>query len=744
MSDSVKEQTPELRWWEQLAENAMPWLFAIILTAGMTLVLAVNRSGTSAVNAVAGQPVPDDILAPRSITYTSDVLTDQAKEQAGNTVSEVYTPLDLSIGRAQLSWARAVFAFVETVRADGQATKETKLSYLQSITGLTMETQVGEDLLNLTQADYEFAKSNILTIINELMRQDIREDQLRDYRKTARGEASLELTPTQENVVTNLAPQFIVATVFPDPTETAAVRQEAIDAVEPVVRTITKDRLIVRAGDIVSDADVELLTVLGLLQPATDWRDTGSLFMASLLSVVLLTLYWQQFHSWQLRRGNGRYLTSLAIIVLIFTLIGRLMGGVSVTLLYWFPIAAMSMLLAVIFDVRLSMLATIIVATLVGFTSGGSLELTVYIAGGGVLALMLLQNAYTQRVNAFFRAGLIAALGHIVVIITFRLPVAVDVVEILQLVLYGLGNGILSAALTMVGFFIMGSIFGLTTTLQLQELSRLDHPLLKELLRKAPGTYHHSIMVANLAEQAAERVQANGALVRVGAFYHDIGKMKRPAFFTENQEGDSNPHDALDPESSARIILSHVADGVELAKRYRLPDRVRDFIAEHHGQRVVKSFYRKALAMAEEEGETAVDITQFCHPGPRPRSRESGIVMLADAIEATSSALRPDTVKGIEKLVNSIVDEDLTDGQLDDSGLTLGDIKHIRASFIETLKGRFHVRVKYPGNEALVDPEAANGTELAPSVTETAVPTVPPPVSNLAEESLPTPEPETS
>ncbi|MFQ5435098.1 MAG: HDIG domain-containing metalloprotein, partial [Anaerolineae bacterium] len=325
-------------------------------------------------------------------------------------------------------------------------------------------------------------------------------------------------------------------------------------------------------------------------------------------------------------------------------------------------------------------------------------------------------------------------------------PLDADVVEILQLVLYGLGNGILSAALTMVGFFIMGSVFGLTTTLQLQELSRLDHPLLKELLRKAPGTYHHSIMVANLAEQAAERVQANGALVRVGAFYHDIGKMKRPIFFTENQEGGSNPHDALDPESSARIILSHVVDGLELAKRYRLPDRVRDFIAEHHGERLVQSFYRKALAMSD-EGETAVDKTQFCYAGPRPRSRESGIVMLADAIEATSSALRPNTVKGIVKLVNTIVDGDLTDGQLDDSGLTLGDIKQIRASFIETLKGRFHVRVKYPGNEALTEPQPGNGSEPAPSVTETAVThpaPIPPPVTNMSEETMISPKPESS
>ena len=251
----------------------------------------------------------------------------------------------------------------------------------------------------------------------------------------------------------------------------------------------------------------------------------------------------------------------------------------------------------------------------------------------------------------------------------------------------------------MVGFFVLGSAFGIITTLQLQDLSRLDHPLLQELLRRAPGTYHHSIMVANLAEQAAERVRANSTLVRVGAFYHDIGKMNNPPFFTENQEG-ANPHDSLDPYSSARIIIRHVPDGLDLAKRYRLPHQIRDFIAEHHGQRIVKGFYHKACAQAE-GSDVEVDIEKFRYPGPRPRSPEAGIVMLADAVEATSTAVRPNTPEAIEKLVNTIVDEDMMEGQLNNSGLSLGDIERIRTSFIDTLKGRFHVRVKYPGNELL-------------------------------------------
>ncbi len=224
--------------------------------------------------------------------------------------------------------------------------------------------------------------------------------------------------------------------------------------------------------------------------------------------------------------------------------------------------------------------------------------------------------------SSFFRAGLMAAVGYIIVIAMFWLSEGAESnpVDVALPSLYALGNGMLSSALTLAGFYILGGLFGIVTILQLQDLSRLDHPLLRELLRRAPGTYHHSIMVANLAEQAAERIGANSTLVRVSAFYHDVGKMIRPPFFTENQEG-IDPHSTLDPFTSARIIMNHVPDGLALAKQYHLPFRVYDIIAEHHGTRAVKSFYRKAQEAAGEE--EVIDIQLFRYPGPRPISRES-------------------------------------------------------------------------------------------------------------------------
>lgn len=701
-------------WWQQMLQGSLLWLFAILLTVGMTAILSFNLTPASSVNVVIGQPAANDILAPRSLTYTSSLLTAQARQQASASVAAIYSPLDLNIGRAQLSLARAIFSFIETVRADSQANTEVKLRYLRAIKDLKIEEQIGLDLLEMSQTDYATAKADVLAIIDQLMRQDIREEQLSAVQRSARRQASLDLSPVQERVVNSLAPQFIVPTVFADEEATAVARQEAATAVEPVVRSITKDQRIIRTGDVVTEADVEMLEQLGLLQHELDLQDVSSLFIASLLSVTLIILYWQQYRTHL--RGNGRYLLGLALLLLLFTLAARLMTAGTGILVYWFPISALAMLLAVIFDSRFAMIVTVVMAALVGYLNRNSLEITIYVAGGGLLALLTLRDAYAQRINAFFRAGLLAALGHIIAILIFRLPQNLDIVELLQLMLYGLGNGILSSAITLIGFFIMGSLFGVTTSLQLQELSRFDHPLLQELLRKAPGTYHHSIMVANLAEQAAEKVKANSTLIRVGAFYHDIGKMKRPPFFTENQEGIS-PHDALDPTSSARIIISHVTDGLEMARRHRLPDRIRDFIAEHHGDRVVKSFYAKAVEAAGEDSDS-VDIEKFRHVGPRPRSRETGIVMLADAIEATSSALRPNSEKEIERLVNTIISEHLTEGQLDNSGLTLGDVKMVQDSFVKTLKGRFHMRVKYPGNEK-IETEYALPESDTPALRET-------------------------
>jgi hypothetical protein len=244
------------------------------------------------------------------------------------------------------------------------------------------------------------------------------------------------------------------------------------------------------------------------------------------------------------------------------------------------------------------------------------------------------------------------------------------------------------------GLFLIGPLFDITTTMRLVELGRPDHPLLKRLLREAPATYHHSLMVSNLAEQAAERIGADAMLTRVGAYYHDVGKIARPYFFTENQVEGTNPHDRLDPRTSAEIITGHVKDGIELARRYRLPRRVRAFIPEHHGTGWVSFLYHKAVQLAGDE--SLVDPNDFHHQGPKPQSRETALVMLADGCEAAVRSARPSSAEEVAEIVNRIIDQRVADQQLTECDLTLRDLDMIRETFVSVLKGVFHPRIKYP------------------------------------------------
>ncbi len=695
MTPRTETQTDSEVRMQQLRQRSILWIFVGVLTLVLALVLAFDIVSGPRVSAILGEPAPDDVLAPQSITYVSEVRTERARQQAASVIQDQYTPLDLSIARAQKNLVGAVFGFVEVVRADAKADPDTKLAYLHQIQGLEIDDQVATDLLALSQSEFSAARDNILQIVEDTMRQGVVEDQLTLAQRRAAQGAAFDLTPAQERVVTALAPQFVVTNIFHDGEATDLLREDAISAVEPVSQIVTKDQQVLRVGDVVDEVDLEMLEQLGLLEQRLDWRRVTSALLAALLAILIIALYWNLYFSHV--KDTVRSLTILGIMIALFILSAKLLLSTNTIFRFLYPAAALSILVAVIFEARLAILVTVVQAALVGYIAQNSLEMAVYAAAGGILAVLTLRDA--QRINALFRAGLMAGLGNVTVILIFALPTDISTTELMSILVFGMVNGpILSAGLSLAGVFIVGSIFGIVTPLQVQELSRLDHPLLQQLLRRAPGTYHHSIMVANLAEQAAEKVHANSPLVRVGSFYHDVGKMNRPPFFSENQNG-GNPHDNLDPYSSARIILSHVTDGLELARRYHLPNRIKDFIAEHHGDRVLKPFYHKALDQAGSEGD--VDISRFRYRGPRPRSRETGIVQLADSVEATSSALRPSTEDEIEKLVKTIVDEHVKEGQLDDSGLTLGDVRLIKASFIETVKGRFHMRVKYPGNEEI-------------------------------------------
>jgi len=324
-----------------------------------------------------------------------------------------------------------------------------------------------------------------------------------------------------------------------------------------------------------------------------------------------------------------------------------------------------------------------------------------------------------RRFWTFFRAGIAIALAGIAVILAFRLPFTqMDWVGIATLLGAAAFNGLASASITLLLQYFLAQILGLTTPLQLLEISRPDFPLQQFFLRNAPGTYQHSLQVANLAEQAAERIGADALLTRVGALFHDIGKAMNPTFFIENQaHGNLNTHDELDPAESSAAITQHVLEGIKLARKYRLPRRIDDFILEHHGTMLTRYQYTQALEAVDGD-ESKVDSTKFQYPGPSPRSRETALLMLADGTEARVRAGRPSNEDELRKIVNTSIEFIQASGQLDQTQLTLSDMKKINESFVTTLRGTFHPRIEYPKEKSPKAPDAL------PAAAED-VPTIP-------------------
>jgi len=361
------------------------------------------------------------------------------------------------------------------------------------------------------------------------------------------------------------------------------------------------------------------------------------------------------------------------------------------------PIA--SMLLAVIFDSRVSFYSTVSIAFLVGALRGNDYSIILASILAGSLALYTVRDIKNR--TQIFRSLAFIFLGYVFAITFDGLQRAMPVSYVANEALYAFMNAVLSPILTFGLLIFFEKFFGISTDLTLLELSDFNHPLLRDLSSRAPGTFHHSIVMGTLAEAAAVSIGANAILARVGAYYHDIGKSLEPECFVENQMGSQNIHDKLTPKESARRILEHVAKGIELAKEYNIPSRVIDFIPAHHGTTLVAYFYQK-----EKEGHPSEDVSKvdFQYPGPKPYNKETAIVMLADTIEATARTINEPTVEKIEKLIDSIVSKRLADGELDNCDLTFRELAMVKKSFLNILIGIHHSRITYPSEK---DAEAA-------------------------------------
>ena len=400
-------------------------------------------------------------------------------------------------------------------------------------------------------------------------------------------------------------------------------------------------------------------------------------------------LYLVHFRSKRL--NQPRYIGFLFLLLCIG--LAQIIISQYIPLLYLFPTATLAILAAVLIDIPFSVLMILLMGLIVGYTANGSLPLTVYTVLGGLMGVLSLKPV--ADANRLLRSSLYVALSNVIVVLTFHLPGGnPDPMGLWQLMAIAVVNGFLCGGLVLIGLFLLDNLFGLTTPLRLVDLAKPSRPLLQHLLTRAPGTYHHTMMVGNLAEQAAERIGGNALLTRVGAYYHDVGKMAQPDFFIENQQPNSNHHDRLSPQDSAQIIINHVKEGLNLAKKYGLPHEVRAFIAEHHGTSLIKFFYQQALEQVDDP--TLVDETDFRYPGPKPQHRETAIVMLADSCEAAVRAEQPSTAREVDQIVYQVILDKVNSGELNECQLTMHDLGQIRRIFVEILQGVFHQRIKYP------------------------------------------------
>jgi hypothetical protein len=639
-----------------------------------------------------GDVSAQDILAPYSLTFESEILTEQARQVAEEGVVPIYLPTDPSIGRRQIEALRTVLYYINTVRQDGYAIQEQKISDLQSISELDLTDETITSLLQLSDTRWEAVESEATDVLEQVMRNTLRESDIFSAKRNIPSLIDFSFPQDQADIVVDMVEPFVVPNSLYSAEQTDAAIAEARQSVDPVIRSFIAGETLVRRGQIIRDVDWEALQRYGLIQASDRIENIIGAGVLTVLSAVLVGLY---FRFRKRARGYGmKSIMLIALIFLVFLAAGRFFIIDRTILPYIYPLAAFGLTLSIIFNFEVAAFMTVILGIMTAYGMPNGLDLTIYYILPTFLGMLTLGKA--KRIAAFFGGGLTVGLGGAAIILAYRLPDTVtDWIGIATLAGAALVNGLSAAAVTLFLQFVFSQVLGTTTALQLLDTSRPDHPLLQRLLRNAPGTYQHSLQVSNLAEQAAEAIGADGLLVRVGAIYHDCGKSQNPQFFIENQIQEKlNPHDDIEPLVSAQTIISHVTDGVELARKYHLPDRIIDFIREHHG--TMYTHYQYTQAVKEAGGPEYVDKSLFTYPGPRPQSRETALLMLADGTEARARAEVPKDEEALRSLIDTVFSFYEQNKQLDDTNLTLRDLQTAKESFYRTLKGTYHPRVKYP------------------------------------------------
>ncbi len=687
-----------------------------LLWAALTyLVLLVTVVGSvipQQVQLKQGDVATRDIEAP--MTIVNRLATEAEKKARVAAVEEVWS-LDLTVADTVAGQINGAFDRIRAANADSGVSESQRAAQVSELLDFNVANSAVLGVLRLNAALLGQLEENTVQIVRNLLQGGVKAERLSEIKTQAAAQIdALNFDKAPKTFAAALAGSVLRPNFVFDEAETNRRRELARVEVERNPVKILRGQSVIRKGDAVTEEQIAILEDLGLLRQQADYGRILGLGLFVLLLVVLVGMYLAKFNPAVYH--NESYLVLLGLVVSLTLMISKILGGVSPLLV---PVAAGAMLVAVLLDIKLANMINVVLSLLAGVVLGNELRLMVVAMVSGFAAVFSLSRV-NQR-SDLTRSGLYIGVANILATLGMGAVAGASLLEVLResfLGTLGLANGLIVVVLVNGFLPYLENNFGITTAVKLSELSNPSHPLLRRLLIETPGTYHHSIIVGNLAEAAAEAVDGEPLLARAGAYYHDVGKIKRPYFFVENQLSGGNPHDRVSPNLSTLMITSHIKDGVELAREYKLPAVIADIIRQHHGTSLVKYFYQ--LAAGKDSSEPVAE-EDFRYEGPKPQTKEAAIVMLADSVEAAVRSLAKPTKERIEAMVRSILQDRLQDGQLDESALTFKDVDRIAATFVRILQGIFHARIEYPETNEPADRGGSNGNPDHESVRDGGV-----------------------
>ncbi|WP_411831130.1 HD family phosphohydrolase [Priestia flexa] len=645
---------------------------------------------------------PETIYSP--VTIEDKESTEKKKAEAKEAVEDVYTQ-KTEYAQNQVDLVASIFdAIIEVNKEYDQLENKSETSKQEMLQDKLpdnirkgLSDKAISELLQTNKEELSVAKDAVVTAVHHVMKNQVMISDLEEMKDQAEGQLvyTTNVSSSLKAAMNEIARSSIIPNVIYDPQKTSENRQAAVEKIEPV--RIKQGQIIVEENQLIN-ADIYrqlqlagLLNNKGMLQP-----------FIGLSLLIIIMIGGAAFYLRGLHANTYKPLLLYAIITSITIALMKILSFFQRIDLseigYLAPVAVGGILLRVLMNEKIAIISSIIFAICGSIIFNGELttafnmNIGIYFLISNITAILFLMDK--QRKTRVLQAGLVVALMNVIVSLSiiFIKNGQLDTMELGYYSLMAMASGIISSVLAigLLPFFESG--FGILSTMKLIELSSPNHPLLRKILTETPGTYHHSVMVANLSEAACETIGANGLLARVGAYYHDIGKTKRPQYFIENQMNIRNPHDTLSPKVSKNIITSHTTDGAAILRKHKLPKEIVDIAEQHHGTSLLKFFYHKALEQTEEE----IKEEDYRYEGPKPQTKEAAVICIADSVEAAVRSMPNPTPEKIEKLVRSIINDRVEDEQFIECDITLKELELIRQALCETLNGIFHSRIEYP------------------------------------------------